>query len=94
MYNTLHSSIRKTKQELGNRKEVSMTPFSLNVALGAPVDAVARMLADGAAVSGNTAPWSKPMKVTMFFGSLMANYVLAVVTVRYRADLIMPMLTT
>jgi hypothetical protein len=32
------------------------------------------------------------MKVTLFFGSLMANRVLAV-TVRYRADLIMPMLT-
>ena len=34
------------------------------------------------------------MKVTLFFGSLMANNVLAVLTVRYRADLIMPMLTT
>ena len=33
------------------------------------------------------------MKVTLFFGSLMANHLLAVVTVRYRADLIMPMLT-
>jgi len=34
------------------------------------------------------------MKLTLFFGSLMANQVVAVVTVRYRADLIMPMLTT
>lgn len=34
------------------------------------------------------------MKVTLFFGSLMANNVLAVLTVRYRADLIMPMLTS
>ena len=36
---------------------------------------------------------SEPMKVTLFFGSLLANQLLAVVTVRYRADLIMPMLT-
>jgi len=35
----------------------------------------------------------QPMKVTLFFGSLMATHVLAVVSVRYRADLIMPMLT-
>jgi hypothetical protein len=34
------------------------------------------------------------MKVTLFFSSLMANHVLAIVTVRYRADLIMPMMTT
>jgi hypothetical protein len=34
------------------------------------------------------------MKLTLFFGSLMANHVAAVVAVRYRADLIMPMLTT
>ena len=33
------------------------------------------------------------MKVALFFSSLMANHVLAVVTVRYRVDLIMPMLT-
>ena len=33
------------------------------------------------------------MKVNLFFGSLIANHVLAIVTVRYRADLIMPMLT-
>jgi hypothetical protein len=33
------------------------------------------------------------MKITLFFGSLIANHVLAIVTVRYRADLIMPMLT-
>jgi hypothetical protein len=33
------------------------------------------------------------MKFTLFVGSLMANRVLAMVTVRYRADLIMPMLT-
>ena len=26
------------------------------------------------------------MKVTLFFGSLIANHVLAIVTVRYRAD--------
>jgi hypothetical protein len=34
------------------------------------------------------------MKVTLYLSTLMANHVLAVVTVRYRADLIMPMLTT
>jgi hypothetical protein len=34
------------------------------------------------------------MKLTLSFGSLMANHVVAVVTVRYRADLMMPMLTT
>jgi hypothetical protein len=34
------------------------------------------------------------MKVALFFSSLMANHVLAIVTVRYRADLIMPMMTT
>jgi hypothetical protein len=33
------------------------------------------------------------MKVTLFFGSLMATHVMAIVTVRYRADLIIPMLT-
>ncbi len=33
------------------------------------------------------------MKVTLFYSSLLANHMLAVVTVRYRADLIMPMLT-
>jgi hypothetical protein len=33
------------------------------------------------------------MKVTLFFASLMATHVLAVVSARYRADLIMPMLT-
>ena len=33
------------------------------------------------------------MKFTFFAGSLMANHVFAMVTVRYRADLIMPMLT-
>jgi hypothetical protein len=32
------------------------------------------------------------MKVTLFFGSLMATHALAV-AVRYRADLIMPMIT-
>jgi hypothetical protein len=34
------------------------------------------------------------MKVALFFSSLMANHLLAIVTVRYRADLIMPMMTT
>jgi hypothetical protein len=34
-----------------------------------------------------------PTQVTSFIGSLLTNHVLAVVTVRYRADLIMPMLT-
>ena len=33
------------------------------------------------------------MKITLFYSSLLANHMLAVVTVRYRADLIMPMLT-
>ena len=32
------------------------------------------------------------MKVTLFFGSLMATHAMAIVSVRYRADLIMPML--
>ncbi len=34
------------------------------------------------------------MKVTLFFGSLMANHALAVVTLRYRPDLIRPKLAT
>ena len=33
------------------------------------------------------------MKVTLFFGGLIANHVL-VITAKYRVDLIMPVLTT
>jgi hypothetical protein len=34
-----------------------------------------------------------PMKLTVFFGSMIATHLLAV-TARYRTDLIIPMLTT
>lgn len=33
------------------------------------------------------------MKLTLFVGGLLAHQVLAILAVRYRADLIMPMLT-
>jgi hypothetical protein len=33
------------------------------------------------------------MQVTLFFASLMATHVMVIVSARYRADLIMPMLT-
>ena len=48
VYNPPNSIIHTINQELRNRKEVSTTPFSLKAARGAPVDAVARMLADKA----------------------------------------------